>query len=536
MTLVELMAAMVVLLVGVYAVAGLFPRMTRNIVNEERRTSMSSAVDREAASLQAKVEGLPLTTSPSVLNANVVDIGTNRPNDPDDAGTNPNSRDDFIWVIGEEFTVPAATSGSGPCVYVPRMGLINPGPGTYTVSEPITLTRTDQDPANGTAVPTGGYFLRELANGGADTIGELVVTQPSGFPAYAALVDYEWTDATDGLVKRVVDELVDLTAPAPRYVQVNAPGVNRPNSRDGYPRSASSRARALRAWPATMGDLGHAIFLPPQAAGRKMRMNYQLRLENGRRELVMQEDKVIPAETPYQLALSFGDLDTDTPLMSEDFWGNAITPVYVVVVDLTDGARFVWDDAAGGSGIAHVDENRGLINFDSAAISGRLGHPCRIYYRTLDQHFIHVQKAPSTFVEWNGTVNPASWDWALRTYRIGYGAAFTGDARYTCLYGMPAYCEDQAVQVDYLVRDPGDVPAPAPPIMPPVRVRNELHVIADLGDAGGTPLGYGFVLDRPDLIGVLGVWGVSMRVTGWYRTEAGSLSRVDQTRVLFPGI
>jgi len=79
MTLVELMAAMVILLVGVYSVAALFPRMTRNLVNEERRTAMSRAVDREAESLQRSLDGLPAETAPSVANANVVDIATNKP-------------------------------------------------------------------------------------------------------------------------------------------------------------------------------------------------------------------------------------------------------------------------------------------------------------------------------------------------------------------------------------------------------------------------------------------------------------------------
>jgi prepilin-type N-terminal cleavage/methylation domain-containing protein len=531
MTLVELMAAMVILLVGVYSVAALFPRMTRNLVNEERRTAMSRAVDREAESLQRSLDGLPAETAPSVANANVVDIATNKPEDPDDSATGANSRDDFVWAISEEFTVPAAASGGGSPCYVPRMGLINPGPGSLLSYEVYDLVRTTEDPAGGTAVPQGHYFLRQSAVGGPDSIGELVVNPPAGYAAASASVDYEWTDAADGLVKRAVEERVDLMAPGPHYVQVNAPGVGRAGSREGYPRSANSRAQAVRLWPATMGDLGHALYFPASAAGRKMRINYQLRLENGRRQLIMQEDKAIPAETPYQIALNFGHLDDETPLMETNFSGAPISPVYVIVVDLTDGTRFVWDESQGGQGIENVDAVRGLINFDSAAISGRLGNPVRIYYRTLDQHFVQAQKAPSSFVEWDGVTTPASFDWALRTYRIGNGAAFTGSPDHACIYAMPAYCEDHAVQVDYLVADPAGTG------LPPVRVRNETHVIADLGlNGGGTNLGYGFVLDRPDVLGVLAVRGVSMRVCGWYRTEGGSLSRVDETRVLFPGV
>jgi prepilin-type N-terminal cleavage/methylation domain-containing protein len=541
MTLVELMAAMVILLVGVYSVAALFPRMSRNLVNEERRTSMSRAVDREAESLQRSLDGLPAATTPSLANANVTDIGTNKPDDPDDAGTNANSRDDFVWVIGEEFTVPAP-AGDGSCCYVPRMGLLNPTGQTWlTAYELVDLAQTNEDPAGGTAVPQGHYFLRQSAVSGPASIGELVVKPPTGYVApplldYRAVVDYEWTDTNDGLVKRVAEEKVDGVTPGgvetPEYVQVNAPGVSRAGSREGYPRSANSRVRIVQEWPATLrvDSLGDALFFTASAAGRRMRINYQLRLENGRRELVMQEDKAIPAETPYQIALNFGHLDENTPLMESNLGGAPISPVYVIVVDLTDGTRFVWDDNQGGQGIANVDVVRGLINFDPAAISGRQGNPVRIYYRTLDQHFIQVQKAPSTFVEWDGTTAPASFDWQLRTYRIGNGAAFTGSANHACIYGMPAYCEDQAVQVDYVVPDPAGV------AYPPRRIRNEMHVISDLGlDGGGAALGYGFVLDQANVMGVLAVRGVSMRVCGWYRTEGGSLTRVDETRVLFPG-
>lgn len=546
-TLIELLAAMMVLLVGVYAVAALFPKLTRNIVDEERRTSVSRSAEQMSAAYQDGVLEAPDATAPLNAQISIVTPPDDKPEDPDSSNFTsnpPNDRDDNTVVYGEEFTVPApAWAGGYPC-YVPKMGLLDTGTAP-TVVELRELKETFRDPDQGGTVRDGEYYLAwdPPVQAGDLGDGQIVFSAPSSWwrPGAAwALLYYNWYDGS--VVRRSVGELVQ----SGDFVQAIA-------DRGGNVLAGDTKAYARRTWSCIIGvpnaanlpnnpdvlqcvvdeRAGQALYFPPYAVGRKLRIDYRVRREdlqggvNYRRALLMHEDKVLPSTTPYEMQLSFGYIDDERALATTNHNGGALTAsAWIMLVDMADGTPIAWQ-AATGTGfdflraVSNVDLARGVITIDPAVLSGRLGRPVRIYYRSLDQHSVQVYKTPSEFVETVAGVTPDVPNWEHRCYMIG--AAPSGSGSYTCLYNFPAYLEDQAVQVDYIARVGGQLE----------RITNELHVIYDLGVATRN---FGFVLNKANVEGVLDVRGASMRVCGWWRTETGRVERLDMTQMLFPRI
>lgn len=548
LTLVELLAAMVVLLVGVYAVVALFPRLSRNITQEETRTSMARAVGRVTERAQTAEAEMPAATAPLDAHVYAVDPAS-LPRDPDSSNfseTPPNSRDDVVMVYGEAFTVPGAavpgefdpvpglpTPRGYPC-YVPKMGLVDPAslPG---VTERRVLTMAPEDPGPGGSVNPGEFYLRPdgmlIANSGT-----VYVT-----------VSYNWVDPVDGLIRHATDELVDLTAGMP----VQGARATAQGGRGGRVLSESATASAVIFWSVSVDSpsrttlppdvpgatvcvvdprAGQALYFPPSAAGKRLHVDYRLRRERRnaadvdvRRTQLMMEDRVVPSTAPYQLQLNFGFLDDAWPVLTHDFIGNDIADANLLLVDMSDGTPLGWGLSGGGSEIADVDIQNGIVTFDPVAMGFRLGHPVRVYYRTQAENCIQVYKTPSEFVEVAPGITPAVPNWYHRQYQVRLvpGAG----ANYALLHGFPTYLEDQTVQVDYLYRPAGN-PPPAP-----VRVSSEMHVIAEI--PGG---GFGFYLNQPDVVGVLGVRGASVRVVGWWRADTGRVSRLDMSSMLFPGV
>lgn len=529
LTLLELMAAMVVLLVGVYAVAALFPKLSGLISEEESRTTVARATQQVADGFRSGVSQPPDATAPHFSAVDLVDPG-DTPEDPDTTNTadNPaNSRDDFIEVFGERITVPApAVAGGYPC-HVPVMGLIDPSrtPFVYELRE---LKRAYRDPGVG-GVNDGEFYLR--SNGA-------LVYNPEGGGCDGAIVYYDWLDGA--MVKNANGELVGASGSIVQAV----------TARGGTVMPSQARAYARYPYGCTFGPpgtigatscwvdatAGQSIFFAPQASGKKLRMDYRVRREDrfndgaARRAILMHEDRHLPTVIPYQLNLAYDSVDDATPIATLDLLGGEMPDIWVMVVDKTDGATWVYDENSGdGTGnIAEVDFERGKLLMQAAVIQGatpqqsRAGHPIRIFYRTMNEDTIQVQKAPSEFVEvesMTAASNAALPNWQHRRYMVG--ARSDGTDTYTYLFAFPTYLEGQAVEVDYSYDVNGT----------PVRVANEIHVISDLGDAN---LGYGFVLSQPTVRGVYRVEGASIRVVGWWRTEQGRISRYDVANMLFP--
>ncbi len=530
LTLVELLAAMIVLLVGVYAIAALFPKLSRSISDEETRTSMSRATQRLAEGYRSGELELPDATAPHYTQVDAVEPGSS-PDDPDSnlTGTNPlNSRDDFIEVYGERVTVPAPpTPGGYPC-YVPKLGLVDPSmvPVVHSFRE---MKEAYRDPGANTTPRDGEFYLR--------TDGQFLFNGPGG-GNNGAIVYYDWV-LPGGIIRRANGELVPNSG---SYVQAVA-------SRGGRVVPGSVRAYARYPWacsfgpPATIAGrvcwvdatAGQSIYFPATAAGTKLRVDYRVRREDlqaegtSRRAKIMFEDKRVPSAPPYQIDLNFDGLSDEYPLVANALDGTDIADVWLLVVDLTDGATWVWDDNSDGTGaITEVDFSRGKFWMNGSVVTGasgtaRAGHPIRIYYRTADEHTIQVQKAPTEFVEVDSLTHPANAylpNWEHRRFRIGTQAAASGNYYYLC--DFPAYLEDQAVEVDYTY-DAGDGQ--------PTPVSNEVHVISDLGDPN---LGFGFVLNHSNVMGLYEVTGASARIVGWWRTEDGRVSRFDVANIMFP--
>lgn len=567
LTLIELLAAMLILLVGVYSVAALFPKLSRNIGEEGRRTGMSRSVEAMAAAFQSGTYPVPAAISPRGAY-----LGTDpdsRPTDPDTTeywiedpdnsgeylpANSPNSRDDFVWVYGEEFTVPAPTwAGGYPC-YVPRMGLIDrPISDTDTVVRVVELRELREayhDPGPTGSLRRGEYYLRPdgqfrfNASSGWWREGSGEVQMPGTSEGW---VEYDWFDGS--LVQRV-----------PWEYRVSGAIVQAVAERGGTVVPGHTRARARWGWyqpgpPDNTGipsettlpnnptqlryvvdrRAGQALYFPPYAVGRTLRVDYRIRTHGNdvvppeeprlRRAPIMWEDLTLPSTSPFQIQLTFGGLDDENPVMETDYHGTPLTtPESVLIVDLADGRPIVsaaqsgdptWDYLRG---ITAVDFPRGLITLDPVALSGRLGRPVRIYYRTMDQHMITVQRVPAEFVEAADGIASAVERSGHRTYRVG--AAQPVGSGYVALYRFPAYCEGHTVQVDYTAGQG----------ILPVRVSNEMHVIGHLGSG----YGFGFVLSEPHVKSILSVRGTSLRVSGWWRTESGRVSRLDVTTMVFP--
>jgi len=224
LTLIELMAAMMVLLVGVWAVAALFPKLSRDVVQREREMTTVREVAELSASYRADPELAEISTSPAPASGAASESNTEtadpnaRPVDPDSTNlalNPPNGRDDWVWVWGETFVVPQPSVPGGACTYLPRGGLLdqfghwydgsdgNPAERDYSnrasrhvsglqvfqLTELKRATRATDLPANSFFLTNDGYLLTNT-------------TAPK------LLVDYTWYDAGDNLLKRTAREWV----------------------------------------------------------------------------------------------------------------------------------------------------------------------------------------------------------------------------------------------------------------------------------------------------------------------------------------
>lgn len=545
MSLIELLAAMIVLLVGVYAVAALFPKLARNIIGEKDRTIMGRAVDELADQVQSGLGQLIGAVTPEDGNINVIDIGSSRPDDPDDPATPVNSRDDYVWVRGEWFDVPSPqletdVSHFGPdrCLYMPRLGLIDSSPGSVIVTERRELKPAPQDPGVGGTLPAGYYYIRDRKTNTANTdadLGEIIATPPAGFSAALMAVDYDWSDDT-GFIRHMTQETLPVGT-NPSYLQVGPPGTGR--ERIGWPRMGNSRVFVFNIVDVQVEPFGAAINLSWEMAGKRLRMDYRLKTDSNRYVPIMHEDVMLPVTQPWKMKLTFSGLDADEPLADTDAFGNTIPDVFLIVVNTQDGR--IWTKDSTPSPLANwvnksptdprpndvniiLDMKRGEVTLTGASLMLCQNAPLRIFYRTTRQHAVQVQKAPRDFVERDPLIIPRTPDWVHRSFEISdWPIGSSGE--FKVLHHFPAYCEDQSVQVDYLYIDD--------PALPPKLVTGELHVIQDLESLSATNLGYGFTLNKPDVAGILKVNGASAKVCGWWRQDDGRVDMVDLTTMLF---
>ncbi len=551
LTLTELLVAMSILLIGIWAIVQGFPQLFGLIDAEQVRTEMARLCEARLERLKSQPHQLP----EAIMGHDPADGSLVHPDSwPDeDAAPQPaNPRDDLTWVVGESFEVPAPEAGKTVCAYTLEFGpasIQDPAdPGAYLQAWRMAeLTRLDEAPPGG-SVPEDSFYLD--ANG--------YLFAPTQYPS--ARVDYCWVDDA-GIPHWVTHEIVENRAAFPAALPVRATELT------GAPAFANvvpemSSATAMVPYTVAVGGpgmvgpgtvvleatYGATLLLPAEDAGQPMHINYQMRTEddsvgNPRRMPIMMEEITAPTQPPYEVNLAFGGIDDQNPLYTEDVLGNPLQtaggaprPIFVLVVDSLSGMAWGWSTADPATWIG-LDMLDGVLTLDwEHADSPMLpaearGRELRVYYRVLDGNTITVQKAPDFFVEQIVAdtyfdPDPALDESAMVDYRTYTVRPYPDDPTYAQLL-FPESAVGQAVVVDYLV---GDMSAGN--FATVERVGGELHVID--GDAEPS-----IVLNVPAPPGngafaIMGVQGVSLTVRGWWHDERGRVERLGLDTILAP--
>lgn len=548
MTLVEVLVAMVILLVGIWAVAASFPKLFGVLALEEKRTEMSRLAERTVERLKTDPYALPLAIAgfppPDAPYIHPDSV----PDDPDVAMGAPNSRDDILWVNGESFVAAPDTLS----VHVFNLGLAH--------SEATTVVYQ--------LVPLAPGDVTLDANGNVDA---------SGAPVLLDLVELSyawWMDAdSDSKVDPNEVHWVHGEVVAPD-LDLSTPEVQAASVADEI--IADNRCSAIGLLQLILGscanqgeyELGpqntQLLFRsypsPTSEQTVTLRVYYQLlHYRNDRRNLIMMEDRAgagvrsasltqaaatdatllsvshagifnvgdhvwISSTTKDQYLGAISAIDannstiTVTVALTDDYAiGDKVSapttinlvgtgidssqalPIsdppnaYVLAVDLNHPYHTYWQD----NGIRVDDAGRGIITLELPVSVA--SHTFRFYYRTTDQDMITVQKAPSVFVE--DAVAPPSGDEGYRTYsRIANNVL----EFQPCVAG-------QTVAVDY-THNGGQLAV------------GEMHTI-NASD-------YTTTLNNPNVESIIAVRGMSLKVRAWWRTQSGRLMHQDVDTIL----
>ncbi len=513
MTMVEVLVAMTILLIGIWALATGFPKLLGVLSVEEKRTEMVNLLEstveqhkRNAHNLPLAIRGDSTLAAPEGIHAN------SKPDDPDsgDFGITPaNSRDDIVEIIGESFVVPAPGPTAPYPVHIFQQGLADP---PFDVDD-NAVTQVYQ------IVLSHSLNLQVTEDG--------LVTFDN---ADLAEISYAWWDDIDLRTHYVDGEViapngyvdasnVDITGHHRfhRVVEGSVHGVGRQYF------TVIEDDPVTPVNPLALGEVvqditGAVLRFHPNAVGLQMRVNYTLRLEPqryDRRALLMTEEhRIISAPQTIQLISSHIDDELALPL---DLGGDETS---VFAVDINTGETY-WE----GYDIAEFEDDEaahGIVHIDA---SGAIGHDLRFYYATTDQDLVTLQKAPAVFVD-----------------RIVVAAASVGDLLYrsylrddridgsdiTDLWFEPCNA-GHTVAVDYTYLYGPDAEKRT--------VRGEMHTInTEPYDITVASIDYddvhGITLDYDNVQEIIAVRGMSLKARAWWRTPNGRLVTLDVDTVL----
>ncbi|MBC7287217.1 MAG: type II secretion system protein, partial [Armatimonadetes bacterium] len=351
MTLVEVLVAMVILLVGVWAVARGFPTLMRNIATEQERTQAARLVEQRIETLKQAPACLPLAIIGLPANAANIDPES-FPRDPDSTNNPINSRDDVVWVIGERAKVPAPDAPNHYPLLTVSQGLIEEDPGSVSVWVVEKLEPLPYPPPGGSA-PAGYFYLDRNGN----------ITVPGGYDG--VLADYVWVDSS-GQTHWVHEE---------RVMGAGGSLAVAPAAAGGFAGTLAGPAHVEGLRALTVLPLGNTTPAPDEVAiapfglglvfnsalsGSTVLVDYKLRTRaNDKRDLYMIEDHVLgesvcrpdPNDPAFRFAsvqLAWGGLE---PRLSSVF-PNISGTFAVVAVDLVSGEAY-WE----GNGVSSLDPN-----------------------------------------------------------------------------------------------------------------------------------------------------------------------------------
>lgn len=512
MTLIELLVAMLVLLVGVWTVAQGFPSLMRSVALEQERTQAARLAEQRLASLHRNSAGLPMaiTAPPAVAATITLDSRPADPDDPNSPDNSPNSRDDVYLVIGEKLRVPAPQPASSYALAVVSQGLMEQDFSLVDVWVVEDLQPLSFDP--GAAAPDGFFYIH-----GA---GEVVI--PPGYDG--VLVDYVWLDNT-GETHWVHGERLMGSATRLAVQATNNPGffcvVPRRGRAAGVRQLAEVPGNTPSPGQVAMAQFGVGFIFNAAEAGKTVMADYALRLVGGKRDLYMLEEQVVGSDSctpdPSDPAYCFATVQLAWPGL--DYLLVAPDPqTRVVAVDLAT-PNLYWE----GSGVEPLDAEatrtgRIRLHLPLSAV----GHPFRFYYRTDNQACVHVYKPPSAYMDNMTALSyPTPGDLAWCTYTPVPGGP--GNAYTVLLFSIGNIGVTVAVDYVYAADENGD----GTPEMHPVV--GELHTLTSDG-AGNAAC----ALDKPGVVEVRAVRGVSVKIRPWWRTPSGRLARYDLDSILAP--
>ncbi len=553
LTLVELLVAMSIMLVGIYAVAAGFPALFGTLESERVRTQMARLTE-------ARMERLKTTPSdaPAAITGFSPIDGSLVPTElyPDETETPvpANPRDDLISILGETFEAPRPQEdpnnpGTYYSVYPLAMGL---------ASSHVEVNRVQQLQRVDVGQPLNNDDdFRINADG--------TVEAPAGFDEIR--VDYVWVDDA-GIPHGVRGEVVENGgAVAASYVTTPAfvnvmPELSSAEGLNAYAVAVGDSTTLAPGYAVLDSRFGATLLLPADDAGETFEVSYQLATQQDlvgydRRAPIMMEEIAAPTDSSYLdddpatdpvyvVDLAFRGIDDETALFTNDLTGAPIDPddgypVYVLIVDTETGET--WTDLNDWISLDFV-EGRLRISWDPPGDLGdddgrptaseARGRDLRIYYRTMAEHTVVVQKAPDAYVE--GLVVDAAADASaagyvgdfanpdLVDYRTYQLVTDPTDASYGRLL-FPRSAAGQMVMVDYMLMDGSTVTR---------RVTGELHTIAPTDD----PDVFAVTLHEPvptdGTMGVVSVQGVSMTVRGWWHDERGRVQMTGLNAFLAP--
>lgn len=490
-TLVEVLVAMVILLVGIWTLAVSFPKLLGVVATQEKRTEMARQADRTLNQLTRHPNDLPL----GIAGADSSDA-TGQPWDPsisDFAITPLNARDDMIEIIGERFTVPAPLAfpyGSYP-IHVFRQGL------ALATDPPITQVFREQGLPTGFSVDPDGTV---------------------NFPLGVDLVEinYDWVESGAGGATHHVYREVIVNTPGTKVAAagwIGTFGQALPGTVEGIWLFSLTVILGPGS-PLGINDViehpsGASLLFDEGAAGARMRVNYVLLTEpdrHDRRALIMSEEhRIVSSLQTVTLVASHIEDEMALPVdLNADTLYNDTN---ILAVDLNTGYVY-WE----GSGLDWLGEDaatKGQITVGYSSPAPEIGHDLRFYYVTLDQDLISVQIAPATFVDAD-IASPAD------LYRSYLAAPDLYDPAYTALLFYPCNA-GHTVSVDYKYDDGSTI----------ITVNAEMHTIST------EPGNHHITLNWPGVtpIEIIAVTGKSLQAIAWWRTPNGRLERLELSTV-----
>jgi len=530
MTLVELLVAMVILLVGVWTVASGFPRMMRAVTLEQQRTQAGRMAEGRLEALRMEQARLPeaVIASPSAVAMGVdpADIWPDsKPEDPDNPwspANSPNARDDITRIIGERLRIPAAPVGDDYTLATVTQGLIERDNTQVAVWETHPLQRLPFPPTG--PVPAGCFYMD---SGG-------VISLPAGYDG--VIVDYVWED-TNSVRHWVQGERVPAAAPfiaGPNQLYVRPRAAHEVSG--AYPFGAvvpaSARVEGLIRYPVVDADGSHplsgevaiepsfgvGLVFNDRDAGREVLVDYLLAQDNTKRLLYLMEEQVVGGSAcrpdPSDPTYCYATVQLGWDGLDPKFMDSAGQPVYVLAVDRDSNGRDVYYDGAGITPVDVTGARTGRIEMHLPVSS--VGHHFRFYYGTVDQACVEVYKAPANYVD---SVTASAYADPLEVNYRTYSAVANPSTGLTDLHFSMSNL-GATVAVDYVWDDAGALRL----------VAGEMHTLA-LSAAGNDAV---CTLQRPNVLEIRAVRGVSVKVRPWWRTPAGRLVYYDLDSILVP--